>query len=334
MNFFGKHSTSGRKKIWIIGLISSAIFGYFAFRNFQWNTLLHVILTINLWLLLLSGVILMLSFNLRAYRWKFFLPLESNFSFSSRLSAVAIGYVFSNILPGRLGDFVRPGYLAKANNQCYHICLYSIIIERVWELVLFLIFSLFILKLSSIETMKKLPVNLLLIIFFIIFGLLFLFFAKLILNFLIRILERVKLRLIAHSINDILTAFEDNLKLHHIIFLIALTAGIFFLDGLFFVFIIDSFELPINFFDGFIVMIITALSNFLPSAPANIGVFHYFSQLSITMFGIQKEVALSVAILIHAFIYIFDFIFALLCLFFEKFLKSKNTLRKTYAPKL
>ena len=80
-------------------------------------------------------------------------------------------------------------------------------------------------------------------------------------------------------------------------------------------------------------MVITALSHSLPSAPANIGVFHYFCQLSLTRLGVDGEVALAAAIFIHAFMFIFDFIFAIVCILFGPW-RSRDFFEKLYLEEL
>ncbi len=318
-----------KKTLLVVGLVSSCVFGYLSFRNFEWGILRQAMITINLRLCLFAGLALVLSFSLRAYRWKYFLPPNSNFTFSSRLSGVAIGYFFHNILPVRLGDLIRPGYLAKANQQPYQVCLYSVVIERVWELVLFLIIALALFKYSGIVSDGMLPINFPLLIVLIMSGVLFLVFTRSILKLLLNILVKLKIMFIAKPVRDVLEAFEGGFELNHTIILVLSTISIVFMEGMFFVYIIDSLNIRITFLGKFIVMIIATLSWLLPSAPASIGVFHYFCQLGLIMLGINSDVALSAAIVIHAYMFIFDLIFALFCIFFGP-LRSRCFFRKSY----
>ena len=185
--------------IWIAGIISSGVFGYMSIKNFQWEVFEETIANINPVLCLLATAFMVLSFNLRAYRWKFFLPKDSEFSYKTRLFGIAIGYFYNNILPGRLGDIIRPGYLAKTNHQPLTVCLYSIVLERVWELTIFIIISIALLEISSDANIKELPINVPLLIIVTIFGVIFIAFSKIILEVFVRIAKRSNIQYLINS---------------------------------------------------------------------------------------------------------------------------------------
>ena len=320
--------SSLKNSLWIAGLICSGIFGYLALKNFQWNVLSSVVLSMDPWQPLLAAHALLLAFNLRAYRWNFFLPPKSTFTFASRLSAVAVGYLFQNILPGRVGDLVRPAYLAKANREPYQICLYSVVIERVWEFVILLIVALILFRFCNLLNFGRLSINSPIFLIMIIIGVLFLANTKIFLKSLIKITERLKLRFLTGVFKDILYAFDQDFKFTRIFILLILSLAVFFLEGLFFVYLIDSLNIKISFLSKFAVMMITSISLLLPSAPAGIGVFHYFCQLGLTVFGANSSEALAGAIVIHAFIFFFDVLFALFCIFFGP-LKASEFFKKS-----
>ncbi len=302
------------KKIVVLsGIVISFFFGFLAFRQFQWTALYQAIMNVDLFLLVSSSLLMIISFNLRAYRWKFFLPQNGIFTFGSRLSGIALGYFFSNILPGRLGDLIRPAYLSRINHQKFQVCFYSIVLERVWELVLFVMLALFFFKLSSIRLMEALAVNYYFLAVVFATGVLFLIFVRPVLRVVANLSERYKLRFIYKPVRDVLDAFTSGIHPRHFFSIIFLSIGIFIIEGLFFVCLIKSVGISIGLANGFMVMVISALSIMLPSAPAAVGVFHYFCQLSLVIFGVEKNLALSAAILIHAYMFFFDLVFALVC---------------------
>lgn len=316
----------------ISGIVISAFFGFLAFRQFQWIDLYKAIMNVDPLLLVSSGLLMVISFNLRAYRWKFFLPQNGIFTFGSRLSGIALGYFFSNILPGRLGDLIRPAYLSRTNHQKFQICFYSIVLERVWELVLFVMLALIFFKFSSIRLMEALALNYYFLAVVFATGILFLIFVRPVLRVVANLSERYKLRFIYKPVQDVLNAFNSNIYPRHFFLIIFLSIGIFFIEGLFFVCLIKSIGISIGFANGFMVMIISALSIMLPSAPAAVGVFHYFCQLSLVIFGVEKNLALSAAILIHAYMFFFDLVFAMVCFALSplqyKFFSTGNYLTK------
>ena len=324
-----KNENFKTKLLLTTGFLISGYFGYLAFHDFQWIALCNVVLNINHVFFTFAGLTMILSFTLRAFRWKSFLPKNEKFTFSSRLSGIAIGYFFSNILPGRLGDVLRPAYLSKTNHQSFKVCLYSIVLERTWELVIFILMASFFLKHSSVSLIEKLNINYSLLVMIFISGLFFLVYSEKVLSIIYRITLKYKINIISNSIKELINAFKGNNQKGRVAFIILLTAAIFMTEGIFFAILIESIGISITFSDKIIVMVISALSIMLPSGPAAVGVFHYFCQFSLTLFGVDKEIATSAAILIHAYMFIFDFIFALFCIIGGP-LKSGYLLKKEF----
>lgn len=298
----------GNKLVWILGFLFSGIFSFLALRNFQWNTLMKLASKIDPWFFSFAGLSLLISIFIRAYRWRYFLPDSKVYTFHALVSGIALGYFFSNIFPGRLGDIIRPSYVSKVNKQPFPICAYSIVLERLLELVILVVIAFLLLRYNNHVINDVLNVQNAYVFMFVFAGIFILFFAKNIMLLVHNISEKLEWYFLSKSIKDILTAFEGNYTLKRIFILILLSIVIFFLDGLVYVFIFDSFHIPIGFMEKFTVMAVTSLANLFPSAPAGIGVFHYFCKVSLTMFGVNGNVAMSAAILLHAFMFFCDFI--------------------------
>lgn len=291
----------------VIGFIVSGIFGYLAFRDFQWNILKHVALGAEPWLLVIAGILILISILLKAYRWRFFLPIDKRVSYFSLASGVAVGYFFSNIFPGRMGDLLRPGYVSKANRQPFHIILYSIFIERIFEVVILVLISIMLFKYNS-SLADIISGNSYILYALVCIGLIVLIFSKYILS-LISLISRVtKFNFISKPIDEIIVAFEDIFKYKRTLMLICLTFLIIFLDGMVFVCTFDALHLNVSFIGKLTTMIATSLGYLIPSAPAGIGVFHYLCQTSLHYFGVDKHIGLSAAIFVHALCFICDFV--------------------------
>ncbi len=307
------------------GVLSSVFFGYLALRNFNWEIMRQTLGSIRPLPYLISCLLWIVVFSLRAYRWRFFIPPDKPCTFGSRLCGVILGYFFGIIFPFRVGDLIRPMYIVKLNPVSYKVGLYSILLERVYELVILIILVLTLLKLVAIPKIEALPVDLDLLIIVALLGIVFLFAARGILVVLKNLSSKLQLAPIAKMIGEIIDAFETNFRFHfkRTLILILLTVAIILADGMVYLFIIESLSIQIPFFANFLVMLITALSFLLPSAPGAVGVFHYFCHIGLIAFGVDSRVALSSAIVIHTTYIAVDFLAGLLCLFFGP-LKLKN----------
>ncbi|MDD3732593.1 MAG: lysylphosphatidylglycerol synthase transmembrane domain-containing protein, partial [candidate division Zixibacteria bacterium] len=70
----------------------------------------------------------------------------------------------------------------------------------------------------------------------------------------------------------------------------------------YFVFIAFGFDLPLE--ASFVLLVIVSISILIPSSPGFIGVYHAGTFLTLSIYGIGKEDALSFAIVLHATQYI------------------------------
>jgi len=84
---------------------------------------------------LAAGAALNLGHNaFRVWRWRVLLaPVRARVPFSSLLSAVILGYAATWVLPGRVGEFVRPALLAGRENLPLGPCLGSVLADRLLD---------------------------------------------------------------------------------------------------------------------------------------------------------------------------------------------------------
>jgi uncharacterized protein (TIRG00374 family) len=299
----------------VLGILTSGLFGYFALKSFNWQILKEAVLNLKLFPFLLTCLFFLIAYHLRAVRWKTFLPKHEKFSYSSRFSGVILGYFFNGLLPLRIGDLIRPVYLAKANQQPLKICFFSVVLEKIFDIVILLVVALTVITFVSIPQIDILSINIPLMLLGTVAGIVFLLFTRPILTALLKILSKFKLEFFARKLREIMEAFKINFKFAHTLYLIVFALLIVFVEGLTYVFLLDSLSIEVPLLGAFLVMIITTISFLLPSAPASVGVFHYFCQLGLVAFGVNSELALSGAIVIHATLFGIDYILGFLCLF-------------------
>jgi uncharacterized membrane protein YbhN (UPF0104 family) len=80
---------------------------------------------------------------------------------------------------------------------------------------------------------------------------------------------------------------------------------VFAAEVLFFYSLVSALGLSVSWLGASIVMVITAISFLLPSAPAGIGVYHFFCQAALISVGVAESTATGAAILIHAYLFSF-----------------------------
>ncbi|HNX96545.1 MAG TPA: lysylphosphatidylglycerol synthase transmembrane domain-containing protein [Candidatus Aminicenantes bacterium] len=149
------------------------------FRNVDLRATLTVLESIPWWLPLVYALSIVGQYVIRAWRWRVLLRAQKEgIAFRSLFSATVIGFMISYLLPGRIGEVVRPLLLADREGISRSASLGSIVMERLFDLLaVFLLFlvAIFFFPLPAtapLVTMRKLVL--------IILPLIVLFFALLV----------------------------------------------------------------------------------------------------------------------------------------------------------
>ena len=246
---------------------------------------------------------------LRGYRW-YLLAVDSEKGFKtiySFIKIVVIGSMLNNILPLRMGDLVRAYLVGKKNNLRKSYVFGTVIIERVFDvLTLFILLSLFLLlvKTKSVEIphyLKHLSkVGLLL-------GFLGFFILIYFNRYKDKILDKLNklhnihlLKKITKWIDSLMEGFAVLNKNHHILTVVVFSIALWFFESVSFFFIGQAFHLDLNVWVFVFVMISVCLSTLIPSGPGYIGVFEGACIASLGIFGVDKELALAYAVVLHS----------------------------------
>ena len=80
-------------------------------------------------------VLTIFAFWVRAVRWRFFVKSDHPIATANFFSATMIGFMANNILPFRLGEFVRPYVLARREQMSKSTLLATIVVERVIDML-------------------------------------------------------------------------------------------------------------------------------------------------------------------------------------------------------
>lgn len=133
----------------ILGLVVSILALYLALRNVPFNDLIIYFASINYAWIVPAVVVILLSFALRAYRWKIILESAGNIRFWQSFHPLMIGFMINCILPGRVGEVARPVILQKKENIPFSTGLATVGAERLFDVGMLIM--LFAVLLATIE---------------------------------------------------------------------------------------------------------------------------------------------------------------------------------------
>jgi glycosyltransferase 2 family protein len=116
-----------------------SIFGlYLAFRNVPFIELYHYLGSINYIWVLPAMLVILLSFVLRAVRWRIILTSSHPVSFADAFHPLMIGFMTNCILPGRVGEFARPVIIQQQSRIPFSTGIATVAAERIFDMLILL----------------------------------------------------------------------------------------------------------------------------------------------------------------------------------------------------
>jgi hypothetical protein len=281
----------------LFGLLISIIFSYFAFQEFNLKTLFSLIGSINQKLILLGVLFLIFSVYLRALRWKLLFRYE-NISTKVLFDTELIGYFGNNILPLRLGEFLRCVLVSKKYRFKKSYVFGTIVLERFLDifgllficiLLLALDFSLlfnFINRFNVVYILLLIPVVLLILFFF---------------NKMKKdeLYQRNKIVILIFNIIDGFSSVNKK-NIFPVIFYTLFIWLIYVLE----VYLVQlSINLDLSINQCMFLLIISTLALSIPSAPANIGTFELSIVLGMQILGLSNNSS-EFSVLLHSLTFV------------------------------
>jgi uncharacterized protein (TIRG00374 family) len=252
------------------------------------------------------AVLLCLVTNvLRSYRWKYVLNPIRRISIRTLFSGVAIGYMANNLLPARLGELVRSYVIGKKEGISKSSILATIVVERLIDGFTLLLFLVLVSVFFTIPFWIKQVgfVAAICLSAFSVFLVLLLAKRKFGFRLIQQSVGRVSSRL-AERVNSLLESFLQGLAIvNHtkdtllaFVFTILawiVEAGTYYVIGLAF-----DLNLPLD-----VAVVTLAIINFgilIPAGPGYVGTFEFFCVSALSLVSLDKSVALSYALVLHA----------------------------------
>ncbi len=248
----------------------------------------------------------------RTYRWKYMVNPIKKVGMPKLFSSTMIGFMASNVLPLRLGEFVRAWSLGRIENLSRSAVLATVVIERVFDSFALLTF------LTAILLIKKLslPVELQN------FG--YLFLAANVAVLAVLILLRVRPRPTLAFLNAVLGLLPNKLRTKAIELLAKFTEGVQVMGDLkvllwisvhsiglwtltgvsnYFIFLaFDLGTLPLD--ASFVVLVIVSIGIMIPQSPGFVGGYHLCVWYALQPYNVDRDTALAVAVVLHGAQYV------------------------------
>ena len=321
-----------------IAIVISGLFIYLAFRGSDFGEIVSILGSLRYSWYIWSLAALALHLYLKSLRWQFILSSLKQITIVSAFSNVTIGLMANNILPARLGEFVRIYSMAKTEKLRQSTVLSTLIIERLFDgycLILFLVIGFSFGNFSLSPTVLLLIRRACILALVIYTGILiFLIFLKQYSTPLVQRFKQKKVdNKVAKFLLEKLVMFIEGLRILKglkstvIVGVLSVLIWLSFVSSTYLMmFMFEDNGVPMGNIVGFIGNIyfigIVSVGLLIPAAPGYIGTYEWFSKSALVPFGISESIIDSFIIFSHGSGYIL-FTFIGLLMFFRSHLSLK-----------
>lgn len=287
-----------------VGLTLSGLLAFYFLRRVDLGQLGSTLASVNLWILSLCVVTKGAVFSLGALRSKVFLRPLRDYHFSECFVAVLGGYVTDNIFPFRLGELVRIDLLARAGGISRSSTVAVAALERLIDLVSFLILFAVVVPLLAIDISGDRRLA---------WGLATVLFALIGIGWLVANPSRFPriVVFLSHPFSDGVQAwlfekaqrFVDGFSALRSSRAVAEAIALTFVSRLLGMLTIQcwlwAFGLDLPLYASLIVMVFLSIGTMIPSSPGFIGTYHVACAYALELLGVEPAMAASVAIAGH-----------------------------------
>ncbi|HEU4365191.1 MAG TPA: lysylphosphatidylglycerol synthase transmembrane domain-containing protein [Candidatus Krumholzibacteria bacterium] len=293
------------KRKLLIGTLISIAFLYLAVRGIAWSEFVEALRQTRYAFLIPGVMFTMLGHFSRSLRWKFMMDPIKVCRIGPLWSATAIAFMVNNLLPARLGEFVRALAIGRSERVSRSASFATIVYERVVDVFVLIVLLWYSMVTISGPAWLARSAEILIACNVALFVLLF---AMVRWRARFRALvERAARPLPADTrrrLHVSADSFVDGLGVvtrpRAALPIIALSLVVWGCAVLGVYFCVLAFRLEVPLLASLFVIVVVSLGSMIPSAPAFLGTMQYACIIGLAAFGVQRADALAFSTVYHA----------------------------------
>lgn len=296
---------ASRRLAVLVQLAISIGFVYLLLRKANLSQVGENLLAVSLPVLACALVTRFLAFSFMGVRLHYLARSAGGLSLANSCRAEAISVVGNTILPLRLGEVLKMGFMAKRGLSSFAACVGITAVERVVDTAFLVVF----IALPVLFFAHVIPTSAALIVISVA--------ACSVLALLVLAAHRPRKvaavvsvaaspfgQRVSGALGSFTTRFAEGLAAlaspRVVLLLAGSTAGVWLFSALSVHIWIAAFGFHLPWYAALVVLVFVALSTAIPSAPGFIGTYHYFAALALSLFGVSASQAASFAIVAQA----------------------------------
>jgi uncharacterized protein (TIRG00374 family) len=319
----------GSWQLWI-GILFSFVFLVLALRGVDLRETGNALHRVNVLILGAAVASFLSSAAAKAIRWQLLLSTQRAPSFSRSVSVVSVGLMVNAFLPTRLGEFARAYLMGEAEADSKVYVLGTVAVEKVADLLsLLLLLAVLLLQMALPEWLAGPARGTAMVIAIVIPCFILLVWKK---DLVLRIVERLS-SLVPSAWRDwLVRQTKYGLSSLDVIRRPRLLIGLFSMSLIvwiisattnYLVFLALGLAVPI--WASLLLLAVLQVGTAIPSSPGSIGVFQYLVILTLSVFAVDKNVALGYSVVLYLVIFVPIALLGVWGLWHEKITWSKLT---------
>jgi glycosyltransferase 2 family protein len=283
-----------------LGIAISAVAVWFAMRGVSVAEVWKALSRANAWMFLAVMALTLGSFWVRALRWRSLLAGGREIPLASLFSATMVGFMTNNLLPFRLGEFVRPWVLARRERCSMSMALATIVVERVVDMLTLLAIlggTLLVHPIRAGSEAARLTQAGAGTLIALTIGLTLLLIAlERMPGPSLRLIRSLAGRLPARHRDRVVRGLEHFLEglglfndVPRLLWVLLLSLVMFGCFGVAVQLCMEAFGLHLPWYAGFLVLVISAIAIMAPAAPGYIGTMNLACVAGLALFGVTNR---------------------------------------------
>ncbi len=297
------------RKRWklLFGILVSILFLWFAMRGLEIDRARAALRSANYWWILPGVAVYFVAVWARTWRWHYLLRPIKVISLRRLFPVVCIGYFGNNVYPARAGEVIRAFVLRRNDGVSVSASLATVIIERVFDgliMLLFVFFALPFVGASHIPAIYRSAIIGFSILFFVALGVFFwMAFDQRRVTILYRFFaDRLVPARFRAPLDGFYERFMDGLRFlrspRDVLMVFVTSLVIWLTETVKYWFVMHAFAFSVSFIGLMLMNGVVNLTTTLPSAPGYIGTFEVGARV-LEALGIDYGLAFGYTAVLH-----------------------------------
>ncbi len=302
----GRDTASGGAKARVRLLLGLAVSGasvVLLVWNIEWGRFWSALEAADYWWMIPTLITVGIDVGIKVIKWQLLLVPAGKISRTNLLYSMSVGYLVNTVLPGRLGEIARTYMLAKLEGVSIVAVLSTVALDRILDVVGVAVLLAVVLPSTDLPAWVAESgllvgaggLGLLVLCILLAYPRWRTLFLR-----LLAASPRFPGKGLAEKWAEALCIGMEGLKgVGALARLSAATAGIWLVTVLTAYLSMLAFHIQAPIWAAALVIAITNLGMVVPSSPGYVGVYQYLVVLALSVFGVEKEVALGFSVVFH-----------------------------------